>query len=95
MNHSLKILPCYFDAVARGDKKFEIRDNSDRGFQTGDVVILKEYDGVSKSTNPMVDRGYTGNELKVTITYVTNYEQKPNFVVFGFEFDICDLEVKG
>lgn len=39
MNHELKILPCYFDAVLSGRKTFEIRDNCDRGFQAGDTVM--------------------------------------------------------
>ena len=40
MNHELKTLPSYFEAVLSGDKTFEIRDNSDRGFQRGDIVDL-------------------------------------------------------
>ena len=39
MQHNLKILRCYFEPVLSGDKTFEIRDNSDRGFQKGDVVV--------------------------------------------------------
>lgn len=50
MKHELKTLPVYFEAVLNGDKTFEIRDNSDRGFQKGDTVPL-----------PRVQRGRTGN----------------------------------
>jgi hypothetical protein len=43
--HELKTLPQYWDAVARGDKTFEVR-RDDRGFQRGDIVkLLKMIDG--------------------------------------------------
>lgn len=74
MIHKLKILPCYFIAVERGDKKFEIRRNDDRGFQKGDTVILQEFE----------NGRYTGKKVQAEITYVTNYEQKEDYVVFGF-----------
>lgn len=38
--HQLKTLPTYWDAVARGEKTFEVRKN-DRAFQTGDIVELR------------------------------------------------------
>lgn len=37
--HQLKTWPTYWDAVARGEKSFEVRKN-DRAFQTGDIVVL-------------------------------------------------------
>lgn len=37
--HRLKTWPTYFDAVARGEKLFEVRRN-DRFFQAGDYVEL-------------------------------------------------------
>jgi len=79
IDHELKILPCYFKAVSLGDKCFEIRDNSDRGFQKGDKVKLREYE-------PGVVSGkYTGLVFVVEITYVTNAYQKDGYVVFGFK----------
>jgi hypothetical protein len=41
--HVLKTLPDYWDAVARGDKNFEVR-RDDRGFQKGDVLVLRYYE---------------------------------------------------
>jgi hypothetical protein len=79
MLHELKIWPQYFDAVMTGRKNFEVRKN-DRGFQAGDVVILREWDPtiVSKRTmqgTPVEDieqlpRGYTGASVEYRIGYV-------------------------
>ena len=79
MKHTLKILPVYFEAVLRGEKNFEIRDNSDRGFQKGDIVVLKEFNPRRPLSNSLT------RETMVEITYVTNYKQKDNYVVFGFK----------
>ena len=40
--HRLKTLPQFFDAVQRGDKRFDVRRN-DRQFQRGDIVILQYF----------------------------------------------------
>ncbi|GGD05615.1 DUF3850 domain-containing protein [Enterococcus wangshanyuanii] len=76
MVHELKIDREYFMAVLEDLKKFEIRYN-DRDFKVGDIVILKEIDSVN--------RKLTGRQIKTEITYITNYEQKNNYVVFGIE----------
>lgn len=81
MTHELKVLPAYFEAILDGRKTAEVRYNGDRGFQAGDEVVFIEYDG---------DKGYfegnfSGRKILAKITYVFNYEQKENFVVFCFE----------
>jgi len=77
MHHKLKILECYYHAVRKGEKLFEIRKNNDRGFQKGDTVELMPIDG---------NGVYMADPNIITkITYVTNYEQKDDYVVFGFE----------
>lgn len=84
MVHRLKISINYFEAVIAGVKPFEIRDNRDRDFQKGDSVILYEYDARAPCIE--VEKGidmYSGRSVTADITYVTNYEQKPGFVVFG------------
>lgn len=43
MEHKLKTWVRYWDAVAAGDKTFEVRKN-DRGFQTGDTLVLECWD---------------------------------------------------
>lgn len=78
MKHELKILPVYFEAVISGEKTFEIRDNSDRGFQKGDIVTLIECTNGSMMTA-------TGRKVTREITYVTNYKQIDGMVVFGMK----------
>ncbi len=67
----LKIAPEYFEAQLQGKKKFEIRRN-DRDFQVGDKLRLNEWDD-----------GYTGRTTTVRIEYMTDYKQKPGYVVLG------------
>jgi len=43
----LKVLPKYYNDLKNGKKTFEIRKN-DRGFRTGDILVLSEYDPVTK-----------------------------------------------
>lgn len=75
MVHELKIDELYFKDILSDSKKFEIRYN-DRNFKKNDKVILKEIDS---------DRQFTGREVEVKIIYLTDYEQKQGYVVFGFE----------
>lgn len=75
MIHELKILKCYADAKVNGDKLFEIRDNTDRGFQKGDLVkykVVSDYE-----IQHIIER------KTYEITYVTNYAQRDGYVVFG------------
>ncbi|KEO80852.1 DUF3850 domain-containing protein [Tumebacillus flagellatus] len=41
--HQLKLQQPHFDAVASGEKTFELRKD-DRGFQVGDTLVLREID---------------------------------------------------
>lgn len=77
--HELKTWPHFFDAVARGAKTFEIREN-DRGFQTGDKMVLRKYDP---------DAGvFSGDEITTRITYVlAGPYLVPGFVALGFEIE--------
>ena len=83
MKHELKILPAYFEAVLSGEKTFEIRNNNDRGFRKGDTLVLREFDpDLSSSTLAMC---YTGRTIERVVSYVSNYEQQPGFVVLGLK----------
>ena len=59
MTHELKTYPKYFQETIEGNKPFEIRKN-DRGFQVGDVLILKEWDNIK----------YSGREIGAVVRYV-------------------------
>lgn len=41
--HQLKCWDVYYDAIERGEKTFEVR-RDDRGFQKGDILILRRWD---------------------------------------------------
>ncbi|WP_421233812.1 ASCH/PUA domain-containing protein [Aeromonas jandaei] len=72
MIHELKIKPEYFAAVVSGDKTFEIRNNADRNFKVGDTLLLWEW-----------DEGFTSQTAERTVSYITDFEQKPGYVVLG------------
>lgn len=71
MRYDLKIDEPYLKAKLAGDKLFEIRFN-DRGYQKGDIVTYKEYEG----SNDVIYHTFE-------IIYVTGFMQEKNHVVFG------------
>lgn len=79
MIHRLKTWPAYFNLVADGRKKFEIRRN-DRDFHPGDELLLQEWDPVSSSL--------TGRELAVSVTSMMAGGQ------FGLHRDYCVMSIE-
>ena len=74
--HELKILPEYYNAIARGEKTFEVRFN-DRGYKVHDILRLREH---SNGT-------YSGRWLDAEVTYLlddTNY-CKEGYVVLSIK----------
>jgi hypothetical protein len=73
--HELKTWSEFFDAVSEGHKTFEIRKD-DRGFYVGDILRLRDYDPTEEA--------YTGAQLDVIVTYVTEAKTlgclKPGYV---------------
>lgn len=73
MTHELKIWPQFYCRVADGSKTFEVRKN-DRAFQSGDLVILREYDpDAINNSDKTAARGYTESpplEFKIGFIYV-------------------------
>ncbi len=60
-----KIWPAYFDDVASGKKKFELRLN-DFEVNEGDTLILEEWDPKTKE--------YTGRNISKIVTYVGKFK---------------------
>lgn len=84
--HKLKCWLPYFDAIARGDKNFEVR-RDDRGFQRGDVLVLQKFDH-EKHRYVLDGFGYSAThvELRRTILYVLTGGQfgiEPGYVVLA------------
>lgn len=74
--HELKIAPEYYEAILKREKRFEIRRN-DRDYQQGDFLSLNEYEADKEI--------YTGRQIEVRITYITDFAQQENYVVLGIE----------
>jgi len=80
MVHELKTWEEYFNAIASGEKNFELRKN-DRGFLVGHELLLREYSPESKT--------FTGRTVRRKISYLlsgTDAEQfglKPGYCIMG------------
>lgn len=72
--HNLKIKAEYANAKLNGSKMFEIRLN-DRDYKIGDTVKYTCID------SPIVNDRIS--EKLYYITFITDYEQKEGYVVFG------------
>jgi hypothetical protein len=75
MEHDLKCWPIYFQMVDDLMKQFEIREVRDRAFSVGDTLLLREWD-------PATER-YTGRRCRRLVTYITDFQQKPGFIVMS------------
>jgi ParB family chromosome partitioning protein len=51
--HSIKLSFLYFDAVATGKKRFEVRKN-DRNYQVGDYLRMHEIDSCGNETGKII-----------------------------------------
>lgn len=77
MIHELKTWPEYFARIQSGEKTFEVRKN-DRDFQTGDTLLLKEYEPDTES--------YTGKSEVKMVSYTPHggsFGIEPGYVVMG------------
>ena len=80
MRHNLKTWPEYFQAVLSGEKTFEIRRN-DREFETGDLLVLQEYDPDTEE--------YSGRYLNVAVTSILRGEE------WGIKPGYCIMSIRG
>lgn len=88
-HHVLKTWPIYWWAMDRGEKNFEVR-RDDRGFQRGDILILRCWDPQEgrymKSSCDHADDAFEAMELEREITWVLTGGQfgiAPGHVVLG------------
>jgi len=85
--HVLKTLAPYWDAIKRGDKAFEVR-RDDRGFQRGDVLVLRR---MSKSSLGAWREDFEFDEyrdLRRRVSYILTGGQfgiEPGYVVMGLQ----------
>jgi hypothetical protein len=83
--HELKCWPRFFDAIAEGRKRHDLRRSDDRDFQVGDRLLLREYDPATKV--------YTGREQTVEITFVTSAEKPCALSETALLSDFCILSI--
>lgn len=84
MIHELKVWPVFFDAILTGRKTFEVRRN-DRGFQTLDLLLLREYNpDVMRYLSGEVPQRYTGRVIHARIGYLlAGYGISDGYVVMA------------
>ena len=86
--HHLKTWPQFFEAVADGNKTFEIRKN-DRHFAVDDVLVLREWTPVANAVpwrSSVPDGFYSGREVHRKVTYILQGGQwgiEEGYVVLG------------
>ncbi len=78
--HELKTWPRFFDALLDGRKTAEVRKN-DRAFAEGDDLHLREWDPTAKS--------YTGREITMRVTYITDLPCLPGMVLMSVAAPAC------
>ena len=86
--HEMKLHTRWFDAVANGTKRFEIRKDDRGGFKAGDCLILKEID-----YNDNDGLYYTGRRIIVKITHVLTAKQFPEGIKAGYAILSLDKPV--
>lgn len=78
VEHELKILPQFYNAVISNRKTFEIRKD-DRDYQVGDRILLREFDGEK----------YTNRKTRRIITYILREAKE-----YGLEDGYCILGIR-
>ena len=86
--HKLKTWVRFWDAVASGEKNFEVRKN-DRAFQTGDILVLQKFD--HEEMRYVLD-GYTilskPLEIRKRVSFLLQgglFGIEPGYCVLGLE----------
>lgn len=77
--HDLKIEPEFYERVLQRKKRFEVR-KYDRNFKEGDILMLNEYQGATKS--------FTGRKILVLAGKIYRDEVK-----FALKEKYCLIEI--
>jgi hypothetical protein len=87
--HYLKTWPGFFIQVYEGCKPFELRKN-DRDFRVDDFIVLLEWDPARAKEAEREAAGYTGREIRGTITSIVTDDTmigaeglKPGYAILG------------
>lgn len=83
--HELKCWPQFFDAIAEGRKRHDLRRSHDRDFEVGDRLRLREFDPREQE--------YTGREQVVRVTYVTSADLSCALSDDALHPDYCILSI--
>lgn len=90
--HILKTWGRYWDVVASGEKTFEVR-RDDRGFQKGDVLVLRRCDDAPPHYESEGDAGrFSTRDLRKRVTWILTGGQfgiEPGYVVMGLSADLA------
>lgn len=70
-DHDLKTWSGAFDAVWKGDKRYEFRPCHDRDFKVGNVLLLREWDELNPVGRAPDAVLYTGRWVRASVTYLT------------------------
>ncbi|WP_084558935.1 MULTISPECIES: DUF3850 domain-containing protein [unclassified Mesorhizobium] len=85
VTHDLKCWPEFFAAIARGEKRHDLRRATDREFRSGDRLLLREFDP---------DRGeYTGQSQRAVITYITSADMPCALSEQALNPEFCILSI--
>lgn len=83
--HTVKSWAHFFDAISAGRKLHDLRI-MDRDYKVGDFIILQKYDNINGR--------YTGDEVKVEITYITSNKVPCAFSSSALAKDYAILSIK-
>lgn len=84
--HKVKSWTPFFQAFKNGAKKHDMRDMKDRKYSVGDILVLQEYDPFKGE--------YTGEEMEMTITYITSRDTPCAFSSGALDRDYCILSLE-
>jgi hypothetical protein len=84
--HRVKSWVPFFQAFKRGEKKHDMRDMIDRDYKVGDELFLEEYDPFKGE--------YTGEVLRMKITYITSRDTPCAFSSTVLDKNYCILSLE-